>query len=102
MLPPSTMTPPIELEVPFIYFDVECITTSAPYFIGFIRYGVVMVESTINIILCLLQNSLTFSISKISNLGFPIASANRTLVFSVTTFSKLSSSKVSRKLVFIP
>ena len=35
--PLSMITPLIELPPPFMYFDVECTTISAPYSNGFIR-----------------------------------------------------------------
>ena len=36
-VPPSTITPLMEFPPPFMYFDEECITISAPCFKGFIK-----------------------------------------------------------------
>ena len=47
-LPPSTITPPIEVPCPPRYFVAECTTMSAPHSNGRIRYGVATVLSTIS------------------------------------------------------
>ncbi len=46
-VPPSTMTPAIDVPWPPRYFVAECTTMSAPHSSGRMRYGVAMVLSTI-------------------------------------------------------
>ena len=47
-VPPSTITPAIAAPCPPRYLVAECTTMSAPWAIGWIRYGVAMVLSTIS------------------------------------------------------
>ena len=62
-MPESIITPPIVVPCPPINFVAECITISAPYSIGLIRYGVPNVLSIISGILCACAILATASIS---------------------------------------
>jgi len=73
-LPASTITPPIVVPCPPINLVAECITISAPYSIGRIRYGVPNVLSITSGILWACAISAIASISVTSELGLPSVS----------------------------
>ena len=80
------ITPLIASLFPFIYFDVELITMSAPSDNGCVRYADATVLSMISGIPASCAIAASASISATSSFGFPIVSANTSLVFSFIAF----------------
>ena len=88
--------------LPFIYLEVECTTTSAPYWIGLSRYGVEVVLSTISGTPFPWRKSAVSRTSITFSAGFPTISPNTALVLSVRNGSISAFSTLSIKCTFIP
>ena len=80
-LPPSTITPPIDVPCPPMNFVAECTTMSAPHSNGRTRYGVGIVLSTISGTPASWATAATPSMSRMSLLGLPIVSPKNAFVF---------------------
>ena len=82
------------MAVPFIYFDVECVTISTPHSKGLQKIGVGNVLSTISGTPCSCAAFANFSMSKILSAGFAIVSPNTSFVFGLNLVAS-SSAEIS-------
>ena len=96
------ITPLIASLFPFIYFDVELITISAPSFNGCVRYADATVLSIISGIPASCAMAASASMSATSSFGFPIVSANTSFVFSFMADFTSSRLFISTNFVVIP
>jgi hypothetical protein len=101
-LPPSTITPPIDVPWPPMNLVREWITTLAPCEIGLTRYGVGSVLSMTSGMPSALPIAETSSNGKVSSLGLPTDSPKNAFVLSVTARRKFSGSLGSTNLTVMP
>src|SRR5687768_9845929 len=94
--------PPIELPWPPRNFVSEWMTTSAPWLMGFQRYGVASVLSTISGTCAFLAIAAIASISQTTPPGLAIDSVKIALVFGVIAFSNEEISSGSAQATFQP
>eukprot|EP00967_Tisochrysis_lutea_P159119 scaffold328435_cov48-Tisochrysis_lutea.AAC.1 len=96
-LPASMTMPPIPVPWPPIHLVSEWTTTSAPYEMGLVRYGVEKVASTMSGKPMLCAFSAIFSRSHTTQAGLETVSQKKARVFSSAALRKFSGSVSSTK-----